>query len=157
MAYTDEDKQKFLDELRNHGNRTTASRAIGVSYNTVDRWREGDADFDRAYEEALEEAADLLEQEARRRAVEGTTRKRYDKDGNLISEEQVYSDSLLSKLLDGAKPDKYKQRVASEMTGAGGTPLVPSDTSAAARLVSILEAARQRAKVSVSVEVDPLS
>lgn len=154
--YDDTIRQQFLDHLRDSGNRTQAARAAGLRLTAIDRWRKTDAQFAEAYDEALEEAADMLEVEARRRAVEGVERVRYDKDGKIVARETLYSDSLLSKLLDGAKPDKYKLRTASELTGAGGEPLNPqSDTTAAARLVSILEAARQRIKLTA--EIDPLT
>ena len=56
-----------------------------------------------------------------------------------------YSDALLAKLLDGAMPHKYAQRVKTEIGGPGGGPIkLEDETSAAARIASMLETARQR-------------
>lgn len=142
---SDEDLQAYLDGLKRHGNRSRAAREASMTLATVKAWRKRDEQFAEAEDLALEEAADMLEEAARERAVEGKEEYFYDKDGNLTRKRTVYSDSLLSKLLDGALPHKYAQRVKSEITGAEGGPIkLEDETSAAARMASILEAARQR-------------
>ena len=61
----------FLDELTASGNVSGSARAVGVNSTTVYALRAKDADFAAAWEQALEDATDELEQEARRRAVRG--------------------------------------------------------------------------------------
>lgn len=68
--------------------------------------KRADKDFAAAWAVALEMAGDVFEAEAARRAVEGVTKDIYYK-GEVVGHEQQYSDGLLGKLLDGAKPDKY--------------------------------------------------
>lgn len=63
-------------------------------------------EFAAAWAQAMEMAGDRFEEEAARRAVEGVKRDIYYK-GEVVGSEQQYSDGLLSKLLDGSKPDKY--------------------------------------------------
>lgn len=82
-----------------------------------------------AFAQAQDMAADALEDAARRRAVEGLKRYRFTKDGTPLRHpltdkpyyEQEYSDSLLGKLLEANRPEKFRSRV--EHTGAGGGPI----------------------------------
>lgn len=83
-----------------------------------------DENYRKCFEEATDEAADLLEEEARRRAVEGVFRFKFDKNGNPLVDprtsepyqELEYSDTLLIFLLKGARPEKFcdRQRVFQE-------------------------------------------
>jgi hypothetical protein len=61
----------FLDALRATGVVSRACRVVGVSSAEIARRRKTDGDFDAAFENAMEDATDTLEGEARRRAVEG--------------------------------------------------------------------------------------
>ena len=54
-----------------------------------------------------------------------------------------YSDSLLTLLLKGAKPDKYADRQKSEISNPDGS-LQPDSTAAAAHIAAILNLARAR-------------
>lgn len=56
--------------------------------------------------------------------------------------EYSYSDSLMAMLLKGAKPEKYRDKSAVELTGAGGGPLelsAVSDTERARRIAFTLQ------------------
>lgn len=64
-------RNAFLDCLREKGNVTAAARLVGIDRATAYRWRDADADFAQAWDDAIEEAADLIELEAHRRAVSG--------------------------------------------------------------------------------------
>ena len=55
-----------------------------------------------------------------------------------------YSDALLTLLLKGAKPDKYKDRVQSEVSGPGGAPIELDDKAVIAKLAAVLGAAKAR-------------
>ncbi len=110
----------FLRELRVHGLINTAATAAGVTRRRVDRERETNAEFEYAMDDALEESADALELEARRRAVEGVEKGVYFQ-GTLITTEQVYSDGLLTTLLKAKRADEFAER--KQITGAGGKPL----------------------------------
>lgn len=68
-----------------------------------------DAAFAKAWDESLDRAGDKFEDEATRRGVEGVDKDVYYK-GEVVGQERVYSDGLLSKLLDGAKRDKYQPK-----------------------------------------------
>lgn len=61
----------FLAELRRSGVAARAARAAGVSYSTAYALRDSSADFKAAWDDALEEAVDDMEAEARERAMVG--------------------------------------------------------------------------------------
>lgn len=110
----------FLRQLKSHGLINTAATTAGVSRRTVDRLRENSAEFDYAVEDALEAAADELELEARRRAVEGVDKGVWYQ-GENVGTETVYSDQLLTTLLKAKRADEFAER--KQITGAGGAPL----------------------------------
>ena len=88
---------------------------------TVYDWRAADSDFAAAWDDALDQAADTMEREAFRRAVEGVEETVYGRvdrysDGE-IGKVRKYSDTLLIFLLKGARPEKYRERQQVEHTG----------------------------------------
>lgn len=64
-------KERFLEHLAKSGNVSDSGRVAGVQRSTLYHWKETDAAFASQWEDALEDAADVLEAEARRRALEG--------------------------------------------------------------------------------------
>lgn len=105
----------FLDALAESGNVSKAAAAAGVTRTTVYALRNHpDApDFAEAWEDALEEASDLLELEARRRAVEGVEEPVFYQ-GLECGSVRKYSDTLLIFLLKAAKPEKYRERTSTD-------------------------------------------
>ena len=117
----------FLIEVSQHGNTTQAVETIGIDRSTPYDRKEAHPEFARRWKYAKLEAADRLEAEARRRAVEGVEEPVYgrvgkDQDG-LIGTVRKYSDTLLIQLLRANKPEKFKDRVANELTGKNGGPV----------------------------------
>jgi hypothetical protein len=92
----------FLQDLRETGNVSAAARHVGKSRAALYRARKQDAAFAAEWDDALEEAADWLELEALRRAVDGTEEGRYFQ-GEMIGTITRYSDSLLMFLLKGRR------------------------------------------------------
>lgn len=140
-------RQAFLAALAQTGVISAAAKAAGVDRVTAYRWREADPEFAEACESALEEAADAIELEARRRAVEGieepvlhqgapTYLYQLDETGHPVMDEngkpkllldeqgrprvltiKRYSDSLMALVLKGNKPDKYREKQDINLTG----------------------------------------
>jgi hypothetical protein len=66
-------KAAFLKQFAVSGNVLQAAQKAGVGRRTVYTWLESDAQFKGLYDEAYEDALDALEEEARRRAVDGVS------------------------------------------------------------------------------------
>jgi hypothetical protein len=110
----------FLAHLAETGILSDAAAAAGVDRSNVWRRRQDDAEFAQAVEQALDMAADKLEAEARRRALEGVEEPVY-QGGQLVGTRTVYSDSLLALLLKGRRKKVFAERI--EQTGADGGPV----------------------------------
>lgn len=116
---TDAAVDRFLETLSRTGNPSAACQASHLTRRFINRMRENDPVFARDYDEAMEEATDLLEAEAWRRALEGVPQPLVkagqpvlDADGTAIIVRR-YSDPLLVMLLRGCKPDKFQRRMGS--------------------------------------------
>ncbi|UGL62794.1 terminase small subunit [Xanthomonas phage FMYAK-P1] len=130
-----ERRRLFLRAFALRGIVLDGCRAAGVSRGAVEHWRETSEWFNTMFEIAREEAADRIEAEAFRRAVDG-----YDEpviyqgmtttviDKVTGEEKQLvvrkYSDALMQTLLKGARPDKYRENHRVEHAGAAGGVLV---------------------------------
>lgn len=113
---TPEKQKEFLELFSKSGNCAMSCRTIGVTRNAIWYLRERDAAFDEDYKEAEAIALGLLEEEARRRALEGVDRPIYQQ-GNLVGYEKVYSDRMLEILLKAHAPEKYRDN---QPTDTGG-------------------------------------
>lgn len=144
-------KGLFLKHFAEYGNVTAAAKAAGVERNTVYVWQERDDQFVAAFREAEIMATETLEQEARRRAVEGVEKQRrvFDNRGNLIDEytEYQYSDTLLIFLLKARAPEKYRDRIGVEHSGSINTD-TDLDTRIAARLAEVVAGSESAAAVA---------
>ena len=120
MAGSEEDKKlqqkkkAFLAAFAEVGNITRAAELAGMARSNHYVWLEEDPDYPALFREADQQACDRLEQEARRRAVQGVGKPVFHK-GEQCGVVQEYSDTLLIFLLKGALPDKYKERVQQDI------------------------------------------
>lgn len=103
---------------------TDAAKEVGIHRNYVYEAAKKDEEFAEAIRKAYADSADHLEAEARRRAIRGVVRKKFDKGVPIIDpatgaqyEEREYSDTLLIFLLKGRRPDVFGERVKHEHTG----------------------------------------
>jgi hypothetical protein len=80
---------------------------LGINRVTVYRWRQSDPSFAQSYSEAMETGTDLIEDEARRRGVEGYDRPVF-QGGKMVGVVRVYSDMLAALLLRGRRPEIYR-------------------------------------------------
>lgn len=103
-------KQIFLMELAQRGIVGPACKIAGISRSTAFYWRQDDPEFDRAWEDALEMARDLLEAEAYRRGMIGVPEPVFHQ-GEIVGEITKYSDRLLELSLRANRPNKFRERV----------------------------------------------
>jgi len=115
-------KRAYLAALSETGNKSRATEIAGIDRSTpyTKQWLE-DSEFQEGVHRAEHMAADLLEEEARRRAVDGVSEPVGWYRGTAGGTVRRYSDTLLIFLLKGARPDKYRERM--EHTGPDGGPL----------------------------------
>lgn len=112
--------EPYLAALEEMGLPYSAAVAARTTVRAVDALRRENSEFDYAVVEALERSNDVLEKEARRRAVEGIDKGIYYQ-GELVNTETQYSDSLLTTLIKAKRPDEFADR--KQISGAGGAPL----------------------------------
>lgn len=113
---TDRAREKFLTALADTCNVSESARAAGFSRRAAYDWREADTEFAALWDDAEQEAADKLEREAWRRAVEGTDKPIVHK-GEVTGTYKEYSDRMLEILLKGHRGEKYADRSKVEHSG----------------------------------------
>lgn len=120
----------FLAAYRATANVTEAAKAVNIDRRLHYRWL-ASAGYKKAFEEAQIEAAQILEDEAVRRAKDGTLEPVFYQ-GMKCGVIRRYSDGLMQFLLRGFNPRKYGHKT--ELTGPDGGPVQ----------ISIAETIRQR-------------
>src|SRR5579862_6675500 len=91
-------KEALLAAYSRLGSITAAAKAAKIDRSTHYEWHKSDEAYRKAFAEAREQAGDALEDEAARRAFDG-------------------SDTLLIFLLKGLKPEKFRERSEVKMPG----------------------------------------
>ena len=109
-------KRGFLAAFRETGNVRLACEAAEVGRSSHYRWLDEDPEYREGFGLAKEDAADILEAEAKRRAVEGVEEPTGWYKGVPGGYVRRYSDVLLIFLLKGLRPEVYRERM--EVSGA---------------------------------------
>lgn len=139
---TTETWELFFRELARFGNVSAAAETAGVSRQTVYRYIDADEEFKKRFNETKRLGVQGLEDEAVRRAADGYEEPVFYQ-GVQMDRVRKYSDGLLTLLLKGGMPDKYRERT--EISGPDGGPIQLEDTQVATKLAAILVDARRRA------------
>jgi len=108
-------RERFLKSYALYGNITRAAKAAGIGRVTVYHWQEHDPEFALAMRQADLQATEVLEQEAWRRARDGTAEPVF-QHGKEVGTIQRYSDALLMFLLRARAPERYRDRVDVSVT-----------------------------------------
>jgi hypothetical protein len=103
-------RNAFLKALATCGNVSASCITVGTTRDAVYKLKKRDEKFAEAWEDAIQQGADELEEEARRRAM-GWDEDRYTKEGAVYLVNR-HSDLLMIFLLKGLRPEKYKDRVS---------------------------------------------
>lgn len=101
-------KRHFLKALAETGNVSEAARKARLDRSTAYQIRRQDQAFADAWDDALDVAVDLLEAEARSRAVDGVEQPRFHQ-GRICGTVRKYSDSLLMFLLRAHRPETFRE------------------------------------------------
>jgi len=91
------------------GTASEAARITGIPRDTHSKWLQKSAAYREAFQAADDEATEVLEKEALRRAVEGREETVYF-NGVPVGTVKKYSDVLLIFLLKAKRPDVYRER-----------------------------------------------
>lgn len=119
-------QEAVLAAFTDCANITISCKKAKVPRRTFYNWLE-DEDFKDKFEKCVKIAIGVLEDEARRRAIVGVDKPVYYQ-GRRVGRVREYSDTLLIVLLKAHAPEKYKDRVASELTGFNGGPIQTENT-----------------------------
>ena len=139
---TKQRQKAFLAAFAEHGNVLLSAQAAGINRVTVYRWLEHDEDFFFAYNQAKEDAKDVLRAEIYRRGKEGFDEAVYEM-GVLTKTVRKYSDTLLifhAKALMPEYRDKSQIDVTTQMQVARD----PALASFTDEEIEILERASNR-------------
>jgi hypothetical protein len=115
-------REKFLEALRTGASHAVAAEAAGLSRALVYNWRNDDPVFEKDWSEAEETGTDRLEQAILERAVKGTQKEVY-QGGQLVGTVTEHHDTLAIFMMKARRPEKYKDRVHTELTGKDGGPI----------------------------------
>lgn len=116
MKLTPERLTAFCAALAETGIVAKACKAVDISRVTAYEWRNEIPEFAKAWDKALQVGISALEDEAHRRAFEGTDEGVYHQ-GVLVDTQKKYSDTLAIFLLKAHRPEKYRERSDVSITG----------------------------------------
>jgi hypothetical protein len=149
MKFTPEKATAFCAALAETGIVGKACVAVDISRRTAYNWREDCPEFALAWDKALKIGVTALEDEAHRRAFDGTLEPVFHQ-GDECGAVRKYSDTLAIFLLKAHAPEKYRENTRMELTGANGGPVQISDAERAAKVAAILASAQARKDGDVS-------
>ena len=102
-------QEAFLAAFETAGTISAAAKAARMHRRLHHKWMQTDEAYVERFLMSQEIANEALENEARRRAVEGWKEPVF-YEGEHVGDKPKYSDALLKTLLEGNLPQKYKQR-----------------------------------------------
>jgi hypothetical protein len=143
---TQRKRRQYCASLAEGASYTDAAEKIGVTRQAISWVREHDPEFDREVRAARDVATTILVDTAWTRAVHGMPKPIY-QGGKLVGYVQEYSDGMLAMLLKAYLPELFKDRVATELTGANGGAVKVQDMmplEVQQRLAAILQRFRGR-------------
>jgi hypothetical protein len=111
-------QKAFLAAYEECGNITAAAQMAEMDRSTHYKWMREDDDYPELFNERHLVFVEIMEAEARRRAIDGVEVPIYWQ-GRRVGEKQQYSDTLMIFLLKGEMPDKYKERGEQEVKHSG--------------------------------------
>lgn len=122
---TAEMKLTYIREISEHGRHATAAHKSGMRAAQARRLLERDPDFKMAADEALEVYRDKVVGHHQKLVFEGTTKKVYDRNGALISEEIDYPTNLLMAELKRVD-SSYRDKQTVDVKVSGGVMIAPA-------------------------------
>lgn len=106
----------FCEALAESCNVGKACKAASITRQTAYAWKREHPAFEQAWREALNVGLSVLEDEAHRRAFEGSDKPVYHL-GQQVGKVREYSDTLAIFLLKAHDPEKYRENSRLELSG----------------------------------------
>ena len=101
-------RRPFINQLAETGNVALSAESVGIARPEVYKARQRNKGFAKDWDNAMERATDALEQEARRRGMDGVDEPVFFK-GQVVGAVRKYSDTLLIFLLKAHRPKKFRE------------------------------------------------
>jgi hypothetical protein len=118
---------KFIKALRSTGcNVSRACTMAGFTKMQADALKLRIEAFARMWDDTYEAVTDDLEEAGLKRAINGVLEPVYWR-GVEVGQKKVYSDAVLSMMLQGRRGNVYKSRTANELSGPNGAPIQTED------------------------------
>lgn len=125
IKFDDQQKEIYLNELLEHGQKVLAAKAAGVTRQCVGNHAENDPEFAAIEEEILEERGRRIVRTIEKQALNGYTHPCFNKDGDYVGEKQMFETRLREKMLTRFDKD-YTDRKEITNLGGGGVLVVPA-------------------------------
>ena len=114
-SITAEERECFLARLAHGWSVTHAAQEAGHARQRFYELRDEEKAFADQWAHALDAGTEVLEDEARRRAVDGYDEETFDAEGRLLRRVRRYDGALLQLLLRGRRPEKYRDNASVEV------------------------------------------
>lgn len=128
IKWNPEMQECYLDLYREYGNNRIVCEMLRISTSVSRYHRNSDSEFDELCLECEEDYADFVDAKLHSRAIEGVQEPLVyqgkimrDKDDNAVMVTR-HSDRLMELVAKAEKPDKYRERRETQITGPGGQP-----------------------------------
>jgi len=123
--FTPERQAIFLTKLQQYGRIGQAANFAGVGYATIDRHRKADPEFNEACRLAENTYHEMAATAILNQAIVGQMDRKWDKEGNLISERVTYETQIRKMIVQRADPS-YNDVSKQEVSVVGGAVIVPA-------------------------------
>lgn len=126
IKFDDKAQEVFLIEYGHHGRMGDAAAAAGVTSQTVRHYLDTDEEFGEAFLIQEQEYKDRLIEHHQDLVFNGTVKKSYDRNGQLVSEETIYPIRLIE--LELKKHDSgYRDKQEVKINHTGGVLVAPAE------------------------------
>ena len=142
------ERRAFLEALEHGWSVKNAAERTTHARQKFYELREKDEVFAAAWAEAYKAGTEALEDEARRRAVDGFWETTEDGDGNLLRRVHRYSDPLMHRLLAARDPERFGTTSRVELTGPQGGPVMVTEHREKLTLEAALELVAERRRLA---------
>lgn len=142
-------KLEFLEHLLKWGRIGLSAHYVGVTHGTVIKHREADQRFDQCCLDAMSVYREVAVQTIVTQAIEGHAERKWDREGNLLSERRVYETRLREMVLKNFDPT-FVETQKQEITHQGGAIMIPTPTADVANWSNVVASLENGAMAQIA-------